>query len=102
MKVYNSFTVWYRGDTFMNVLANDQKDVEQFILDWCVGNNTQPTADEWLIKPVDSIISKESMNEIMGDSGGSGNILGQVGSAAAKGQAVPGLLKVKINPKCWG
>ena len=102
MKVYNSFAVWYQGDFFMNVLANDQKDVEQFILDWCTGNNLRPTSDEWLIRPADSIISKEVMNEIMQDSGGGGNILGAIGGAPRKGQAVPGLVSVKINPKCWG
>lgn len=102
MKIYNSFSVYYQQEPFVNIIANDQKDVEQFIMDWCQGNQIRPNADEWLIRPVDAIVTKESMNEMMQEGGGGGNIIGNIGGTIAKGQAVPGLLKVKINPKCWG
>ena len=101
MKTYNSYWVWYRNEPFLGVLANDQKDVEQFIVDWCMSNNVRPNSDEWLIRQVDSVVSKDVVNEVIADVGGGAGIMQAGMGLPTKGQVVPGMIKVKMHPRCF-
>lgn len=99
MRTYPSFTVSFRGQPWLNMVCEEQKDVEQFILDWCSSNNIRPSSDEWLIQPVAAVVSKEMLGEIC-----SSQPVGGMSDYAPydKRQAIPGRVEVKINPKCWG
>ena len=101
MKTYNSYWVWYRNEPFISILANDQKDVEQFIVDWCMSNSVRPSADEWLIRQVDSVIAKDVVNEVVADVGGGAGIMNPMmggGGAVGKGYEP---VKVKMHPRCF-
>jgi hypothetical protein len=98
METYSSFTVTFRNKPWLNIVCRDQKDVEQFIVDWCVSNNVRPSSDEWLIQPIDSVIAKEMLSEICGSGGGGLSDFRPTDKRFARA----GELHVSINPKCWG
>lgn len=100
MKTYPSYWVWYRNEPFISVLANDQKDVEQFIVDWCMSNNVRPVADEWIIRQVDSVVAKDVVSLIASDLGGGANIMQTAGYPSSKNQIIPGVVRVKMHPRC--
>lgn len=99
MKTYNSYWVWYRNEPFLGVLANDQKDVEQFIVDWCMSNSVRPVADEWLIRQVDSVISKDVVSEVVADVGGGAGIMNPAGMGTLGKGYEP--IKLKMHPRCF-
>lgn len=98
MKTYNSYWVWYRNEPFLGVCANDQKDVEQFIVDWCMSNSVKPVADEWLIRQVDCVISKDVVNEVVADVGGGAGIMNPMAAPMGKGYEP---VRVKMHPRCF-
>ena len=109
MRSYKSYIIWYRKTPIWNVVTNDQRNAEQLITDYCMSNNMRPTTDEWLMTRVDTVISRETVSEIMNEVGAGNNMIAQQAQGMSpagitqfnKNQAIPGLLKVKINPKCF-
>ena len=98
MKTYNSYWIWHRNEPFISVLANDQKDVEQFIVDWCMSNNRRPNSDEWLIRQVDAVISKDMIAEIGSDLGAGSGIMNPIAAPLGKGYEP---VHVKMHPRCF-
>lgn len=99
MKTYNSYWIWHKSEPFISVLANDQKDVEQFIVDWCMSNNRRPNSDEWLIRQVDAVISKDMISEIVADVGGGAGIMNPAMAAPLGRGYEP--VHVKMHPRCF-
>ena len=101
MKTYPSYWLWYRNEPFISVSANNQKDVEQFIVDYCMSNNIRPVADEWIIRQVDLIVTKDVIGEIINDMGqGAPALNGPIGSAQTMGKGYEPV-RVKMHPRCF-
>jgi hypothetical protein len=99
MKTYNSYWVWYRDEPFISILALNQKDVEQFIVDWCMSNNIKPSSNEWIIRQVDSVVSKETIAEIGADIGSGAGIMNPMMAGPTGKGYEP--VRVKMHPRCF-
>ena len=64
-----------------------------------MSNNRRPNSDEWLIRQVDAVISKDVVSEVVGDVGGGAGIMNSPISAPLGKGYEP--VRVKMHPRCF-
>ena len=96
MQSYKSHLVFYKQNPFITVVDDKPENAWQFVKDYCRANGISLVADEWIVIPHTSIISKSILDSLARATHPMNTM-----SNLPPWQAVEGVLKVKPHPGTW-